>query len=109
MKAWVLGILRNSTYDNYVHGSTIQYQEGDTLLLYTDGITEAKNPDGEQFGSERLKQSFTVHSSKTPNQIKEGIKNDLSEFIGRVNIDDDYTLVIVRFKDKKNGRNKEGE
>lgn len=104
-----LGILRNSTYDNYVHGSTIQYQEGDTLLLYTDGITEAKNPDGEQFGSDRLKESFTAHRLKTPNQIKEGIKNDLSEFIGRVSIDDDYTLVIVRFKDKKNGTNKEGE
>lgn len=102
-----LGILRNSSYDNYVHGSEIEYHEGDTLLLYTDGITEAKSPEGEQFGSERLKQSFSTHRSKTPNQIKEGIKNDLSEFIGGVDIDDDYTLVIVRFKDKKNGRNKQ--
>ncbi len=104
-----LGIIRNSSYDNYVHGSTVKYYEGDTLLLYTDGITEAKNPDGEQFGSERLKKSFETHSSKSPNQIKEGIKNDLSEFIGTIDIDDDYTLVIIRFKDVKNDRNKKNK
>ena len=97
-----LGILRNSSYDNYVHGNTISYGEGDTLLLYTDGITEAKSPDGEQFGSDRLKECFESHRSKSPNQIKEGIKNDLSEFTGQIAIDDDYTLVIVRFKNCKN-------
>ena len=97
-----LGIIRNSKYNNYVHGNTISYGEGDTLLLYTDGITEAKSLDGEQFGSERLKRSFETHRSKSPNQIKEGIKNDLSEFTGEIDIDDDYTLVIIRFKDCNN-------
>ncbi|MEO9872471.1 GAF domain-containing SpoIIE family protein phosphatase [Ekhidna sp.] len=99
-----LGILRNSKYDDYVYSNTVNYNEGDTLLLYTDGITEAKNIDGEQFGSERLKDSFTIHASKAPNQVKEGIKDDLSEFIGEMIIDDDYTLVVIKFKDKgKNG------
>jgi len=103
-----LGILRNSKYDNYVHGNTINYAEGDTLLLYTDGITEAKSPEGEQFGNERLKKSFEVHRSKTPNHIKEGIKNDLSEFTGQMIIDDDYTLVIIRFKEGKNDGDNNG-
>ncbi|MEM6736637.1 MAG: SpoIIE family protein phosphatase [Bacteroidota bacterium] len=100
-----LGILRNSSYDNYVNGSIVEYNKGDTLLLYTDGITEAKNPDGEQFGSKRLKQSFEKHRSKSPNQIKEGIKDDLSEFIGKVDIEDDYTFIVLRFKDRENDRN----
>ena len=104
-----LGILRNSSYDNYVHGNTVKYREGDILVLYTDGITEAKNPDGEQFGNDRLKSSFETHCSKSPNQIKEGITNDLSDFTGKIDIDDDYTLVIIRFKDMKNGRNSEGK
>lgn len=98
-----LGIVRNSSYKEYVHSNTVNYHAGDTLLLYTDGITEAKNFDGEQFGDERLKKSFTAHASKAPDQVKEGIKKDLSEFIGEVIIDDDYTLVVVQFKDKKNG------
>lgn len=99
-----LGMVRNSSYNEYVHSNTVNYHAGDTLLLYTDGITEAKNKDGEQFGSERLKKSFTTHASKAPDQVKEGIKNDLSEFIGEMIIDDDYTLVVVQFKGKeKNG------
>ena len=98
-----LGMVRNSNYADYVHSNTVNYHAGDTLLLYTDGITEAKNPEGEQYGSERLKQAFTAHASKAPDQVKEGIKKDLSEFIGEMIIDDDYTLVAVQFKDNKNG------
>ncbi|MEO9483364.1 MAG: GAF domain-containing SpoIIE family protein phosphatase [Ekhidna sp.] len=98
-----LGMVRNSSYADYVHSNTVSYHAGDTLLLYTDGITEAKNQDGEQFGDVRLKESFTTHASKAPDQVKEGIKNDLSEFIGDMIIDDDYTLVVVQFKDNKNG------
>ncbi len=98
-----LGMVRNSSYEDYVHSNTVSYQEGDTLLLYTDGITEAKNREGEQFGDARLKESFTTHASKAPDQVKEGIKDDLSEFIGEMIIDDDYTLVVVQFKDNNNG------
>ena len=100
---WDLGMVRNSSYDDYVHSNTVNYHVGDTLLLYTDGITEAKNSDGEQFGDIRLKKAFTKHASKAPDQVKEGIKNDLSEFIGEMVIDDDYTLVVIQFKDSKNG------
>ncbi|MBC6410680.1 MAG: SpoIIE family protein phosphatase [Ekhidna sp.] len=93
-----LGILRNSSYDKYVNKTEIDYGDGDTILLYTDGITEAKNKNGEQFGDERLKISFERHCNKKPKLIRAGIKNDLSEFIEGLEIDDDYTLVIVRFK-----------
>lgn len=98
-----LGIVRNSTYSKYVHSSTHNYKEGDTMLLYTDGITEAKNVEGEQFGTERLKNSFNSHAKKSPTQIKESIKRDLADFTGEVEIDDDYTMVIVKFKTEKDG------
>jgi serine phosphatase RsbU (regulator of sigma subunit) len=93
-----LGIVRNSRYDEYVSSSTINYHAGDTLLLYTDGITEARNQDNEQFGNDRLKKSFSSHASLSPTIIKENMKKDLSQFIGGIPIDDDYTMVIVRFK-----------
>ena len=99
-----LGMVRNSSYQDYVHSNTLNYNEGDVLLLYTDGITEARNGSGEQFGNDRLKESFTRHASKPPNQIKEGIKMDLSDFIEEMIIDDDYTLVVIQFKgDRKDG------
>ncbi len=98
-----LGIVRNSGYSKYVHSSTLTYKGGDTMLLYTDGITEAKNMEGEQFGTERLKNSFARHAQKAPVQIKESIKRELTEFTNEIEIDDDYTMVIVKFNPKKNG------
>ena len=98
-----LGIVRNSSYSKYVHSTTLNYNEGDTMLLYTDGITEARNEKGEQFGEDRLKNSFSSHAKKAPAQIKESIKRDLSQFMGELEIDDDYTMVIVKFNSNING------
>ncbi len=93
-----LGILRNSSYNKYVVESTVHYSKGDTLLLYTDGIIEAKNKKGALFGDERLKASFEKYCTEKPNRIKEGIQNDLADFIGDFEIDDDYSLMIIQFK-----------
>lgn len=98
-----LGIVRNSSYEKYVHSTTLNYKEGDTMLLYTDGITEARNEKGELFGDDRLRDSFSSHSKKAPTQIKEGIKRDLSQFMGELEIDDDYTMVVVKFNSNTNG------
>lgn len=97
-----LGILRNSSYDKYVYERQTGYGEGDTLLLYTDGITEAKNQNGVLFGEERLLKSFEKHRSKAPYQLKMGIIEDIANFTGEIDIDDDYTLVIVKFKKGSN-------
>ena len=98
-----LGIVRNSSYAKYVDSKTLNYHHGDTMLLYTDGITEAKNESGDLFGSERLLNSFNQHARKGPIQIKEGIKRDLIEFTGSEEIDDDYTMVVVKFNGRENG------
>ncbi len=98
-----LGIVRNSSYKKYVHSTTLSYNQGDTMLLYTDGITEAKNEKGEQFGDDRLKDSFKSHAKKAPTQIKEAIKRDLAKFTGEVTIDDDYTMVVVKFNTNNDG------
>jgi serine phosphatase RsbU (regulator of sigma subunit) len=98
-----LGMVRNSTYEKYVHSTTLSYNEGDTLLLYTDGITEAKNESGEQFGDQRLKDSFNSHAKKAPTQIKEAIKRDLAEFTGEITVDDDLTILVVKFNPNNNG------
>ncbi len=92
-----LGILRNSEYDRYVQSTTVPYNEGDVLLLYTDGIPEAKNRSNEQFDFDRLKKSLIKHSDGTPTQIRDGIIEELNEFLGGMKLDDDYTMIIVKF------------
>ena len=67
-------------------------------MLYTDGITEASNSEGAQFGEEGLKLSFSKHVHKSPNGIEKSIIEDLFEFMGDDKLDDDYTLVILKMK-----------
>lgn len=93
-----LGILRNSEYDQYVEENTIAYEPGDLLLLYTDGITEAKNPENNQYGTEGLKPSLLNYVNQPLEKVKDGLIGDLMKFLNGNKLDDDYTLAIVRFK-----------
>lgn len=93
-----LGILRNSSYHKYVEVNKIKFSSGDIIMLYTDGITEAKNPQHEEYGYERLKQLLVKNSDKTPDEIKTILINSLYEFCGEQALNDDYTAVIIKFK-----------
>lgn len=93
-----LGILRNSEYDQYVEEHTIAYEPGDLLLLYTDGIVEAKNENNQQFSLEYLEPSLLNHINEPLEEVKNGIIGDLMKFLNGNKLDDDYSLAIVRFK-----------
>lgn len=92
-----LGILRNSEFNQYVEEKTITYKPGDLLLLYTDGIIEARNPNGEQYGTKGLESSLLRHIDKSLENTKEGLIKDLQDFLGGEKLDDDYTLTLAKF------------
>lgn len=92
-----LGILRNFNFHKYVQVNEFEYQAKDVLVLYTDGITEACNDKKEQFGFERLQSALTKHADQSPDTIQQGIIDDLYEFCGKESLNDDYTLLIVKF------------
>ena len=79
--------------ENYVDSSA-QLEAGDTLILYTDGITEARNPVGEMFGEERLDQSATCKGSA--DETLKSVLADLDEFRAGRTINDDLTLLVAR-------------
>ena len=93
-----LGIVRNSEYKKYVESNTFNFQSGDVILLHTDGITEAMDANRAQFGTEGLKTSLLRHAHKEPSEIKDGIIEDLYEYLNGNKLEDDYTLVILKFK-----------
>ncbi|QOJ29649.1 MAG: PP2C family protein-serine/threonine phosphatase [Ignavibacteriales bacterium] len=80
---------------NYVHES-ISFEQGDYFLLYTDGIIEARNKEGQEFGLARLRTSFSDYSGNPPEIICNAIKSDLHRFTGRDVFDDDITLICVK-------------
>lgn len=94
-----LGILRNSMFDKYVHEKTFNFEAGDAMLLFTDGVIEAKNEAGTEFGYERLKMVLKSNCNLSPSQIHEKIIEEVYNFIGKnVVIDDDYSMVVIKFQ-----------
>jgi phosphoserine phosphatase RsbU/P len=94
-----LGILRNKLYENHVQERTFRYEAGDILVLITDGIVEAKNQKGLQFGFERVKSLVEINHLKTPKEIQHVLIDSLHAFVGGDGmIDDDYSLMVVKFE-----------
>ncbi len=69
---------------------------GDTVVLYTDGITEPENPDEEEFGEERLRETCLAHREEPIHEIMAVIEKELYEFVRGVPFLDDRTLVLIR-------------
>ena len=69
---------------------------GEVLVLYTDGITESWNPDGEQFGQERFKRSLLRHARQSASAILECVIHDVFEFRSAAPQRDDLTLVVLK-------------
>ncbi len=69
---------------------------GDTLVLYTDGITESTNRRGEQYGLERLEELCLERRRTSPSDIARALETALMHFTGGLPPDDDRTLVIVK-------------
>ncbi len=77
--------------------------KGDIIILYTDGITEARNTAGEMFGLERLKKAVEAYA---PQYAAEGlihhIARDFSRFVQNHVQEDDITLIAIKYTGEKN-------
>jgi serine phosphatase RsbU (regulator of sigma subunit) len=73
-----------------------QFEQGDFIVLYTDGVTEALNARDEQFGEERLRTVIYHHCSASPAIMLQALRNELSDFVGNRLQSDDITIVIVK-------------
>jgi len=74
----------------------IEFNWGEVLLLYTDGVTEAKNHRREQFGEERLKMLMKSNRLLTPDKFKDILKLEIETFTNREPQSDDITFVILK-------------
>jgi sigma-B regulation protein RsbU (phosphoserine phosphatase) len=91
MGAWLGAArdVRRATID-----ATVQLQPGDVMLLFTDGVIEAMNRDGVQFGTERLRRLLEDNREQPPLDVRNAIIADLHRWTDR--LDDDVTLIVIR-------------
>ena len=87
-----LGIKRDAEYRE---GRT-QLQRGDVLVIYSDGVTEAVSPTGEEFGATRLYEVVSRNIEASAAGIRDRIESSLTKFAQGTSAADDITLVIVK-------------
>ncbi len=95
-KGIVLGMQKGQVFDTFTECMEVELASGDILLQYTDGIIEAKNRDGEEFGMERLDELVKVHGRRTAQEMVDAIRDDFTTFIQGLEQDDDVTLVALK-------------
>lgn len=87
-----LGLMPDAEYE----AETVELAAGDTLVVYTDGITEAADPDGEEYGMPRLVRTCREHRSAAPVELAGAVESDLEDFLRGAQPADDRTLVLAR-------------
>jgi len=75
---------------------TVELAAGDTLVLYTDGVTEAQNRDGEFFGTERLIEIVRTCPAAQVQALCSTLLDEIQRFAGEMPQADDITLAVVR-------------
>jgi phosphoserine phosphatase RsbU/P len=90
----IIGTFLNGPYEQ----ETIKLQSGDILVVYTDGVTEALNPAGVEFGEERLR-SIVVESLRLPaRESAARVIAEVLEWQGQAPQHDDITLIVAKVK-----------
>jgi serine phosphatase RsbU (regulator of sigma subunit) len=94
------GVLLGMFDDESWEKKVVQFDPGDVLVLYTDGVTEAQNAEGDFFGREQLLKAVNKSAGGSAKAVREGILGKIAKFVGDAPQLDDIALVIVARKSK---------
>jgi sigma-B regulation protein RsbU (phosphoserine phosphatase) len=90
----LLGMLEGAAYREGV----VQLEAGDLLLLYTDGVTEAQNPEGESWGLTRLLDWARRQPGRPAAEVHQGLLRSVTQFCRGGAQGDDLTTLVVRYR-----------
>ena len=77
---------------------TLQLDHGDTLVMFTDGVTEAMDPSFKVYGEDRLNALLNGLAGKSSQEIIEAIKADITEHVDGAEQSDDITMLVLKRK-----------
>jgi hypothetical protein len=87
-----LGMLSTASYSE----TALELQPGEMVLAYTDGVTEAANKHGEEFGSERLEALVPDLRGLSPEEIGARVLHEVDRFIGSTRLGDDLSIAVIQ-------------
>jgi phosphoserine phosphatase RsbU/P len=92
----VLGIDSGSVFDRLTSDFTVPLERGDCLVLYTDGVTEALDNEGNEFGVERMTESIRRSAPDGAQAVVTRLIDDVRSFAASTPQNDDITLIAIR-------------
>lgn len=92
---FALGMTSNQNMKNQLEERKLQFKPGDSLLFYTDGLTESRNEKGEEYGKERLIAIMEENGSLNAQSLLRKIQDSLEEFVGNEKPLDDITFSCI--------------
>jgi hypothetical protein len=90
----ICGLFETATYAE----ETVELQPGDVLLIFSDGISEALNAAGEEFGDDRILECLKCHAQGSVNHMLECLVQTVKAFASDTVQSDDMTAVVVRYR-----------
>lgn len=91
-----IGIDKGNVFERVTKQLDFEMHPGDCLLLYTDGVNEAMNPDEVEFGEERVQEKFAKYADQGPKAVIGGIITELEHFLQGRRSHDDITLIAIQ-------------
>ncbi|SKA76097.1 Serine phosphatase RsbU, regulator of sigma subunit [Prosthecobacter debontii] len=93
-----VGIDKGDVFERVTKDKSFQMEPGDCLLLYTDGVNEALDAKGLEFGEERIHTNIATLAPQGPQALVDGIVADVDKFLGGKRSHDDITLIALQKK-----------
>ncbi len=88
----VLGLFDGASYE----GQSTQLQSGDILMMYTDGLTEARNAEDQEFGLSRAVETLRKHSDRTAGELADSLLEEVKLFSATDDQQDDISIVVLK-------------
>ena len=101
---FALGMTSTSMLGQHLEVKRFHFKPGDSVLLYTDGLNEARNERGEEYGEERIESLMEIYGSLHSKTIVKKIQASLEAFIGPVPPADDVTFTCIHRPEKANSK-----
>jgi serine phosphatase RsbU (regulator of sigma subunit) len=91
-----VGLEKGVVFRQKLKEEKVKCQSGDIFVFYTDGLSEARNHGGEEYGDERLRDLVAKNATKTAPEIKDLVIDSILSFLDGQSLSDDLTLLLVK-------------
>ena len=90
----ILGMFATAAYEQ----ETLTFEPGDTLVAFSDGISEAQNPAGEDYGDDRLVACVMANRGAPPVEMRDALLASVRTFVSGATPSDDMTVLVLRYR-----------